>query len=81
MGEDLGGTVAARLKDALPAGVSARFVAGHGVADVAHAHELTEKIEDHVRTEEDVRAVHRVADVVADLYIRMFREIGEEPAA
>ena len=80
MGEDLGATVAARLRDALPAGASARFVSGHGVADAAHAHELSEKIEDHVRTEASVRAVHRVADVVADLYVRMFREIGEEAA-
>jgi pyrroloquinoline quinone (PQQ) biosynthesis protein C len=81
VGEDLGSAVAAKLKGSLPARVQSRFITGHGVADTVHAHELEEKIEDHVRTDESRASVHRVADVVADLYVRMFREIGEEPTA
>lgn len=80
VGEDLGAAIAGKLKAAMPSDASHRFVTGHGVSDVGHTHELTEQIERHVRDKEDVRDVDRVADVVADLYVRMFREIGEERA-
>ena len=36
----------------------------------------TEQIEAHVRTDEDRRDVDRVADVVGELYVRMFRRSG-----
>jgi pyrroloquinoline quinone (PQQ) biosynthesis protein C len=81
VGEDFGRAFAAKLKDAVPGEASHRFVTGHGVADVGHTHELAEQIGNHVRSEADVRDVNRVADVVADLYVRMFREIGEERAS
>jgi hypothetical protein len=81
VGEDLGTVLADRLKSAVPGGHRHRFVAGHGVADVGHTHEITEQIERHVRDEDDRRDVDRVADVVGELYVRMFQEIGEAPAA
>jgi pyrroloquinoline quinone (PQQ) biosynthesis protein C len=81
VGEDLGTVLAQRLQAAMPGPGAHRFVAGHGLADVGHTHELTDQITTHVKREEDVRDVDRVADVVADLYVRMFREIGEEATA
>jgi pyrroloquinoline quinone (PQQ) biosynthesis protein C len=81
VGEDLGTPLARRLQEAMPGPGGHRFVAGHGLADVGHTQELTEQISTHVQRPEDVRDVDRVADVVADLYVRMFREIGEEAAA
>jgi pyrroloquinoline quinone (PQQ) biosynthesis protein C len=80
VGEDLGKTVTEKLREALPGAGGHRFVAGHGIADVGHTHEITEQIENHVRADGDRRDVNRVADVVADLYVRMFREIGEDPS-
>jgi pyrroloquinoline quinone (PQQ) biosynthesis protein C len=57
-----------------------RFVARHGVADAGHTRELTDQIHAHVRGPDQVDVRH-VADVVAELYVRMFREIGgEQPA-
>ncbi|HEY2990418.1 MAG TPA: iron-containing redox enzyme family protein [Candidatus Binatia bacterium] len=76
VGNDLGTAVAKRLQESLKGGL--RFVARHGVTDIGHAQELTEQIEKYVRREEDMRDVEYVAEVVADLYVHMFREIGEE---
>jgi len=79
VGNDLGTLVAERLKDKIGlSGRGLRFVAGHGVADTDHTKDLTEQIQKHVRRNEDLADVNAVADVVADLYVRMFREIGEE---
>jgi pyrroloquinoline quinone (PQQ) biosynthesis protein C len=80
VGEDLGTALGEKLKSAA-GGLRHRFVAGHGIADVGHTHEITEQIEKHVRSEGDRRDVDRVADVVAELYVRMFHEIdGAKPA-
>lgn len=79
VGNDLGTLVAQRLKDVpgLPKG-GMRFIAGHGISDTDHTQDLTQQIHSHVRQYEDLAEVAQVADVVADLYTRMFREIGEE---
>jgi pyrroloquinoline quinone (PQQ) biosynthesis protein C len=76
VGEDLGTALAEKLKRAMPSGLRHRFVAGHGLADVGHTHEIAEQIEKHVLSDADRRDVDRVADVVAELYVRMFEEIG-----
>jgi pyrroloquinoline quinone (PQQ) biosynthesis protein C len=81
VGEDLGTALGERLKTAFPGGLRHRFVAGHGLADVGHTHEIAERIERHVIDEGDRRDVDRVADVVAVLYVGMFREIGEAAPA
>ncbi len=57
----------------LPDGV--RFLAGHGDADEDHTREIIEQIEAHIHGD-DLADVHHVADVVADLYVRMFEQIG-----
>jgi heme oxygenase len=76
MGDDLGHAVAKGVAQglALPDGI--RFLAGHGEADEEHTREIVEQIERYVRPA-DQAEVHFVADVIADLYVRMFREIGE----
>jgi pyrroloquinoline quinone (PQQ) biosynthesis protein C len=81
VGEDLGTRLAEHLKAAGPPGLRHRFVAGHGLADVGHTHEIAEQIERHVRADADRRDVDRVADVVGVLYVRMFQEIGEATPA
>jgi hypothetical protein len=81
VGEDFGTALAKQLESAAPGRLKHRFVAGHGVADVGHTHEIAEQIERHVRTDADRRDVDRVADVVGELYVRMFQEIGEAPSA
>lgn len=79
LGNDLGTVVAKQLKEALGlSGRGLRFVEGHGVSDMDHTKDLTEQIQSYVRQKEDLAEVYYVADVVADLYLRMFREIGEE---
>jgi pyrroloquinoline quinone (PQQ) biosynthesis protein C len=78
VGEDLGGEVARKLAHALGEQKSLRFVGGHALSDVGHTHELAEQIEKFVRLPEDQEAVGSVAEVSADLYVRMFREIGQE---
>lgn len=79
VGDDLGTLVAQRLKDVsgLPQG-GMRFIARHGISDTDHTQELTQHIQRHVRQDADLADLSQVADVVADLYMRMFREIGEE---
>ncbi|HEV8718272.1 MAG TPA: iron-containing redox enzyme family protein [Candidatus Binatia bacterium] len=79
VGNDLGTLVAQQLRAVLgSSGKGTRFVARHGASDVDHTKDLTLHIREYVRREEDRRAVSHVADVVADLYTRMFREIGKE---
>lgn len=79
VGKDLGSIVGDALSSGLDTGGRAvRFVAGHGVADADHAEELAEQISEHVKEAEDRAAVDEAARVVADLYLRMFREIGGE---
>lgn len=80
VGSDLGATAAQRLTATLGPRVKdrgLRFVARHGTSDVEHTRELTQQIESHVRGR-DLADVCHVADVVADLYVRMFREVGGE---
>jgi heme oxygenase len=80
MGDDLGGAAAqavqAQLGGAVEGGRGVRFLAGHGVADQEHTADLTEMISAHVRTPQDKADVHHVADVVGDLYVRMFQQIA-----
>ena len=80
VGNDLGATAATKLKATLGPKASdrgLRFVGRHGVADADHTKDLTREIETHVKGE-DMADVCHVADVIADLYVRMFREIGGE---
>ena len=82
VGDDLGAKIGERLLASLGESRSAvRFVVGHGVADVAHTEEITDQIRRSVLSPEDRRDLLEAADVVADLYHRMFREIGGEQAA
>jgi pyrroloquinoline quinone (PQQ) biosynthesis protein C len=76
MGDDLGERVAAGLRgkvDASRRGIS--FVAGHGVADHEHTADLTKVISQHLRAPQDVADVNHVADVIADLYVRIFQQV------
>jgi pyrroloquinoline quinone (PQQ) biosynthesis protein C len=77
VGNDMGTPIAQRLKEWL-GGEASRFVEGHGVADTDHTRELTEQIQSYVTADQDRADVDMVADVVADLYVRMFREVGGE---
>jgi pyrroloquinoline quinone (PQQ) biosynthesis protein C len=82
MGDDLGKRVAAGLQGALGGtqrGI--KFVAGHGVADHDHTADLTQVISRHITAPEDVADVNHVADVTADLYMRMFEQIGTQALA
>lgn len=76
MGDDLGHIVADGFKEglSLPNGVS--FLAGHGEADVEHTRDIIEQIKNHIKGA-DLEEVCHVANVVADIYIRLFHEIGE----
>jgi pyrroloquinoline quinone (PQQ) biosynthesis protein C len=84
VGNDLGTIVGKQLAQGIGGGGGGkgpvRFVAGHGIADTDHTAELAEQISAHVRAPEDQAAVAEAATVVADLYLRMFREIGGEQA-
>ena len=81
VGHDLGSQVASRLKASFGGAIAGvRFVARHGDTDVRHAQELAQEIRNHVRHDQDLAQITYVAEVVADLYPRMFREVGgEEP--
>lgn len=78
VGKDLGTIAGKELMAVLTEKKAVRFVAAHGVADSEHADELAEQISKYVKTGEDRRDVVESARVVADLYLRMFREIGQE---
>jgi hypothetical protein len=58
-----------------------KFIAGHGIADHEHTADLTRVISRHITAPEDIGDVNHVADVSADLYLRMFEQIGLQPAA
>jgi len=75
MGDDLGHLVAKGFKETLnlPGGV--KFLAGHGEADEEHTKDIIEQIERHIKGD-DLADVHHVADVIADIYTRMFQEIA-----
>ena len=82
IGDDLGKRVAAGLQNALGGSTRGiKFVAGHGVADHEHTADLTDVISQHITAPQDVADVNHVADVSADLYVRMFRQIGAKEAA
>ncbi|MDH3714855.1 MAG: iron-containing redox enzyme family protein [Gammaproteobacteria bacterium] len=76
MGDDLGGMVAKAIGGALQLDSGLKFLAGHGEADVEHTRDIVEQIDKHVGNE-DLPDVHHVADVVADLYVRMFHELSD----
>jgi heme oxygenase len=81
VGSDLGTIAGRQLVAALGDKASAvRFVAGHGVADADHATELADQIERYVTAAADRADVVYAAEVVADLFLRMYREIGGETA-
>jgi heme oxygenase len=83
VGNDLGTLVGQHLREGLSgggAGGAVRFVAGHGEADTDHTKDLTDQLAAHVTAEADRAAVADVGEVVADLYLRMFREVGRERA-
>jgi hypothetical protein len=77
VGNDMGTPIAQRLNEWL-GGKAMRFVAGHGVADTDHTRDLTDQIQTFITSEQDRADVDQVADVVADLYLRLFREAGGE---
>ena len=77
VGNDLGSDAAKQLTQGLHVGKKAlRFVGGHAVADRAHIKEIEREIERHARGNELAEVVF-VAEVSADLYVRMFREVSE----
>ncbi len=78
MGDDLGHIVSERIAQGLELPDGVKFLRGHGEADEAHTKDLTEQIQTNIASE-DIADVHHVADVMADLYVRIFHEIGEAP--
>jgi pyrroloquinoline quinone (PQQ) biosynthesis protein C len=82
MGDDLGGRIAAGLQGRLGAGKrGVKFVAGHGVADHDHTADLTQVISEHIRAPQDIDDVNHVADVIADLFVRMFHQLTAQANA
>ncbi len=76
MGDDLGGLIATAVQVKLGSGRGGvKFLDGHGIADQEHTADLTRVITDHLHDPRDIDDINYVADVVADLYVRMFREI------
>ena len=74
MGDDLGGLVSAKIAEGLDLPKGVKFLRGHGEADEEHTKDIIEQIETNVDAA-DMPDVNHVADVVGDLYVRMFREI------
>lgn len=77
MGEDLGHTMSTHLAEKLNLKSSVKFLSGHGDADKSHTFDLTIQLTENL-FEQDISDVHHVADVTADLYTRMFDEIGAQ---
>jgi pyrroloquinoline quinone (PQQ) biosynthesis protein C len=77
VGNDIGQAAAAGLKSELEVPSAVRFVAGHAMSDVGHTAEIVEQIDTHLTDASDRDDVVASAEVVADLYTRMFHEIGE----
>lgn len=78
MGDDLGGRMAQAVGSRLGASGESgiRFLAGHGIADHAHTADLTRMISEHIRDPADRADVRHAADVVGDLYVRMFQQVA-----
>lgn len=76
MGDDLGHMVANALSEGLSLPDGVRFLAGHGDADEDHTREIIEQIETNIPAADMPDVVH-VAEIIADLYVRMFQEIGD----
>lgn len=74
MGDDLGHFVANAVSKGLDLPDGVKFLAGHGDADADHTIDIIENIKKHIKGA-DLDDVHHVADVIADLYVRMFAEI------
>jgi pyrroloquinoline quinone (PQQ) biosynthesis protein C len=75
MGDDLGHLASEQIRAGLGLEGGVKFLAGHGEADEAHTADLTVQIRDNVKPA-DRPDVHHVADVVAELYTRMFDELS-----
>ena len=76
IGDDLGHIFGDRMAEAFDAPDCVKFLKGHGDADEQHTRDLTQQITNNVR-DADRPDMYHVADVIADLYVRMFREIGD----
>ncbi len=77
MGDDLGFLASDSIADTEGLTGGVKFLAGHGEADADHTVDLTEQITENVR-DADAADVNHVADVISDLYVRMFEEIGRD---
>lgn len=80
MGDELGHVISDRIRDGLQLPTGVKFLKGHGEADEEHTKDLTEQIIHNVK-DVDRPDIHHVADVVGDLYVRIFQEISEGPGA
>ncbi len=76
MGDDLGYVASEAIKKGLNLPDGVKFLAGHGEADKDHTKDIIDQIERNV-VGPDLDEVHFIADVMGDLYVRMFSEIGE----
>lgn len=56
-------------------GVSVRFVGGHSTADQKHTQEIEDAIKQYVVSNQDQADVVQAAEVIADLYVRMFEQV------
>ena len=78
MGDDLGAVVTQRYDEGLKLkGKALRFLKGHGENDVEHTKDLTEVIARHIVLRQDISDVNHVAEVIGDLYVRLFKEIAD----
>jgi heme oxygenase len=79
MGDDLGGTMAELINKNLNLDNKAlRFVQGHGVNDIEHTCDIVNQLKENVTNPDDMRDIEHAAEVIADLYVRFFNEIGEK---
>jgi pyrroloquinoline quinone (PQQ) biosynthesis protein C len=78
MGDDLGSRIAQAIGPQLDGaeGRGVKFLSGHGVADHDHTADLTRMISTHITDPADRSDVHHVADVVGELYVSLFQQIG-----
>jgi len=80
MGDDLGSRIAQAIGPQLAGtgGRGLKFLAGHGETDHDHTADLTRMISTHITDPADRADVDHVADVVGELYVSMFQQIGAE---
>jgi pyrroloquinoline quinone (PQQ) biosynthesis protein C len=76
MGDDLGHAAAQSVRRGLDLPDGIKFLAGHGEADAEHTKDIIEQIKHNVPTR-DLKYVYFVADVMAELYVLMFRQISD----